>query len=48
MNSQLYLIWTQDDGRVLAMLNGAPHDNAWQWWVGVHHSIDLNGTSMHM
>ena len=48
MNSQLYMIWTQKDGRLLAMLNGQPHDNAWQWWVGVHHSIDINGTSMHM
>jgi hypothetical protein len=21
------------------------HDNAWQWWVGVHHSIDINAAS---
>jgi hypothetical protein len=28
--------------------NGEPHTNGWQWWVGVHHSIDINGTSMPM
>jgi serine/threonine-protein kinase len=48
MNDQLYLVWTQDDGHLLAMLNGAPHENAWVWWRGIHHSIDLGGMSMHM
>jgi hypothetical protein len=48
MNGQLYLVWTQNDGHLLAMLNGAPHDNAWIWWRGIHHSIDISGTSMHM
>ena len=40
MNGQLYLVWTQNDGHLLAMLTGAPHDNAWRWWRGIHHSID--------
>jgi Protein kinase domain len=48
MNGQLYLVWTQDDGHLLAMLNGAPHENAWIWWRGIHHSIGLGGMSMHM
>jgi Protein kinase domain len=48
MNDQLYLVWTQNDGHLLAMLNGAPHENAWVWWRGIHHSISLSGTAMHM
>jgi serine/threonine-protein kinase len=48
INSQLYLVWTQNDGHLLAMLNGAPHDNAWRWWRDVHHSITISGASMHM
>ena len=48
MNGQLYLVWTQNDGHLLAMLNGAPHENAWIWWRGIHHSIGLRGMSMHM
>jgi serine/threonine-protein kinase len=48
MNGQLYLVWTQNDGHLLAMLTGAPHDNAWRWWRGIHHSITISGTPMHM
>jgi serine/threonine-protein kinase len=44
MNSQLYLVWTQNDGHLLGILNGAPHANTWDWWKGVHHSIDLPGS----
>lgn len=42
-NSQLYIIWTQNDGRLLGILSGAPHANTWDWWKGVHHSIDMPG-----
>ncbi len=49
-NSQLHIVWTQNDGRVLGVLSGFPHANTWDWWKGVHHSIDVpgSGTSMAM
>jgi serine/threonine protein kinase len=47
-NSQLYIVWTQNDGRVLGVLSGAPHTNTWDWWKGVHHSIDIAGSSTSM
>jgi len=43
-NSQLYIVWTQNDGRMLGTMNGSPHDDAWLWWHGVHHSISLPGS----
>jgi serine/threonine protein kinase len=43
-NSQLYMVWTQNDGRMLGTMNGSPHDDAWLWWHGVHHSISLPGS----
>lgn len=43
-NDVLDLVWTQDDGRLLAELTGAPHFDAFQWWVGVHHSIVFPGS----
>jgi S1-C subfamily serine protease len=30
-----------NQGRMLATLTGAPHEDAWMWWRDVHHSIDL-------
>jgi hypothetical protein len=51
-NSEYHLVWTMNDGRLLATLTGAPHGDAWAWWHGVHHAIDLKGStpasSMHM
>jgi hypothetical protein len=43
-NSNLYLVWTQDDGRVLGELSGAPHVDAYVWWRQVHHSIVMPGS----
>ena len=43
-DSDLYLVWTQDDGRVLGELSGAPHVDAYVWWRQVHHSIVIPGT----
>ena len=43
-NDMLDLVWTQDDGRLMAELTGAPHFDAFQWWVGVHHSIVFPGS----
>lgn len=43
-NDVLDLVWTQDDGRLMAELSGAPHFDAFQWWVGVHHAIVFPGS----
>jgi serine/threonine protein kinase len=43
-DSQLHIVWTQNDGRVLGVLTGFPHANTWDWWKGVHHSIDIPGS----
>ena len=37
-----YMVWTQDDGHVLGVVVGAPHENVWNWWVAVHHNIGLS------
>jgi hypothetical protein len=39
--SQLHIVWTMDDGRLLATVNGAPHEDTWRWWRQVHHAIAL-------
>lgn len=44
MNSQLYMVWTQNDGHLLGTLNGSPHDATWLWWHAVHHDIDIPGS----
>ncbi len=43
-NSELYLVWTQDDGHVLGELSGAPHVDAYVWWRQVHHSVVMPGS----
>jgi hypothetical protein len=44
-NGLLYLVWTQDDGRVLGEMAGAPHLDAYNWWHNVHHVIALPGSA---
>jgi hypothetical protein len=44
-NGVLDLVWTQNDGRVMAELTGGPHFDAFQWWVGVHHAIVFPGSA---
>jgi serine/threonine-protein kinase len=46
--SQLYIAWTQNDGHLMGVLSGAPHANTWDWWKGVHHSIDIPGSGSQM
>ena len=41
-----YMVWTQDDGHVLGIVAGAPHENVWNWWVAIHHNIFLGGSPM--
>jgi hypothetical protein len=42
-NGLLYLVWTQDAGRVLGEVAGAPHLDTYNWWHSVHHVIALPG-----
>ena len=45
----LAMTWTQDDGRMLAFLVGAPHEDAYRWWVSIHHNLAFRASgSMHM
>lgn len=43
-NGVLYLVWTQDAGRVLGEVAGAPHPDTYGWWHNVHHVIAIPGT----
>jgi hypothetical protein len=43
-----YMVWTQNDGKVLGVAYGAPHQDVWTWWVAVHHNIGLGGVTMNM
>src|SRR5579871_4544015 len=43
-NDLLDIVWTQDDGRLMAEVTGAPHLDTYLWWKWVHHSIVLPGS----
>jgi len=43
-----YMVWTQDDGHLLAYAVGPVHEDVWNWWVAIHHNIGLAGAPMHM
>jgi hypothetical protein len=45
---QLNVVWTQNDGNLLGWLSGAPHEDAYAWWVAVRHNIVLPGTGTNM
>lgn len=47
-NGQENMIWTQNDGHLLAWVAGPVHEDVWQWWFDVHHNIGLGGSVMHM
>jgi hypothetical protein len=46
--SQEHIVWTQNEGRLLAFVAGGPHPNVYDWWHGVHHDISFNGQVMKM
>jgi hypothetical protein len=46
VTGQEHIVWTQDEGRLLAWTVGGPHDAVIAWWSDVHHDIYLGG--MHM
>jgi serine/threonine protein kinase len=43
-----YMVWTQNDGRLMGYVAGPVHTNVWDWWVAVHHNIGIAGAPMHM
>jgi hypothetical protein len=43
-----YMVWTQNDGRMMGYVAGPVHTNVWDWWVAVHHNIGIAGAPMHM
>jgi hypothetical protein len=47
-NGQEYIVWTQDDGHLLAWVAGPVHTDVFDWWALVHHNIGLGGSPMHM
>lgn len=44
-NGMLDMVWTQDDGRLMGEVTGAPHLDTYLWWKWVHHSIVLPGSA---
>jgi serine/threonine-protein kinase len=48
LNGQEYMVWTQDDGHLLASVYGPVHKIVWNWWVAVHHNIGLGAPAMQM
>jgi hypothetical protein len=43
-----YILWTQNDGRLLAIVAGPLHENVWNWWVAAHHNIGLGGSPLNL
>jgi serine/threonine protein kinase len=43
-----YMVWTQNDGRLMGYVAGPVHATVWTWWVAVHHNIGIGGAPMHM
>lgn len=42
-SGQEYIVWTQDDGHLLAWAAGPVHADVFDWWVGIHHNIGFAG-----
>jgi serine/threonine protein kinase len=47
-SGEYQLVWTEDGGRMLAVMSGGPHENAWQWWEVMHHDIFLPSSPVGM
>jgi hypothetical protein len=43
-----YMVWTQNDGRLMGYVAGPVHTDVWDWWVAVHHNIGIGGVPMNM
>ena len=42
------MIWTQNDGHLLAWVMGPIHESVWMWWLAVHHNIGFGHSPMNM
>ena len=38
-----YIVWTQNDGHLMAYVAGPVHTDVWDWWLAVHHNIGIGG-----
>lgn len=46
-NGSEIMVWTQDSGHLLGYATGlASHEQVWNWFYYIHHSIIFNGMSM--
>lgn len=43
-DDHLHLVWTQNPGLLLGVMNGVPHRVAWDWWANIHHDIVVPGS----
>jgi hypothetical protein len=48
LNGQENMVWTQNDGHLLAWVTGPIHEDVWTWWIAVHHNIGLSSAPMNM
>lgn len=47
-NGEENMVWTQNDGHLLAWVMGPIHESVWNWWVTIHHNIGLSNSPMNM
>ena len=43
-----YMVWTQDDGHLMAYVAGTVHEDVYTWWAAVHHNIGFGSSPMNM
>ena len=46
-NGLEYMVWTNNDSRMMGYVAGPVHGDVWTWWVAVHHDLNIGG-SMNM
>jgi len=46
-NGLEYMVWTNNDSRMMGFVAGPVHGDVWTWWVAVHHDLNIGG-SMNM
>jgi serine/threonine-protein kinase len=42
-----YMVWTNNDSHMMGYVAGPVHGDVWNWWVNVHHDLNIGG-SMNM
>jgi len=38
-----YMVWTNNDSRMMGYVAGPVHADVWTWWVAVHHDLSIGG-----